>query len=103
MSWLKKIVSKTSAQSADQLAEEALNATPTAQCPTAEPVAAAASEPAADAEDESPIKQRRYFVKQGLFVDHEDDIAGGQAVESADEIIDKRAVNLKTLSPKKSR
>lgn len=100
MSWLKKIVSKTSAQGADQPAEEALNAT--AQCP-AEPVAAAANEPAADAEDASPIKQRRYFVKQGLFVDHEDDIAGGQAVESADETIDKRAVDLKTLFPQKSR
>ena len=49
------------------------------------------------------MKQRRYFVKQGLFVDHDDDIADGQAVESADEIIDKRAVDVKTSSPKKSR
>jgi hypothetical protein len=46
MSWLKKLVSKTSAQGAEQVAEKVLNAMPTAQCITAEPVAAAASEPA---------------------------------------------------------
>ena len=94
MSWLKKTVSKTSAQGVEQLAEEVLNATPTASLPT-KAVDEAASEPAAEAQDESPIKQRRYFVKQGLFVDHEDEIAAGR-----DEIIDKRPVDLNTLFSK---
>jgi hypothetical protein len=103
MSWLRKLVSKTSAQGAEQVAEKVLNGMPTAQCITAEPVAAAASEPAAYAQDENPIKQRRYFVKQGLLVDHadhEDELAAGRAVESADEVVDKRAIDLKTLFPK---
>ena len=98
MSWLKKRVSKTSAQGAEKLAEEQLNAMPTAQCITAEPVAAATSEPAANGQNESPIKQRRYFVKQGLFVDHEE--AAGRVVESADEAVDKRPIDLKALFSK---
>jgi hypothetical protein len=98
MSWLKKRVSKTSAQGAEKLAGEQLNAMPTAQCITAEPVAAATSEPAADGQDESPIKQRRYFVKQGLFVDHEE--TAGRVVESADEAVDKRPIDLKALFSK---
>jgi hypothetical protein len=70
---------------------------PTAQCSPAEPVAAAATEPAADSQDESPVKRRRYFVKQGLFVDHEEEIAAERALESADEVVDKRPMDLKTL------
>jgi hypothetical protein len=96
MSWLKKIVSKICAQS-EQVAEEVLNAMPAAQCPTAESVATV-SAPAA----ENPTKQRRYFVKRGLFVDHEDEVAAARAVESKEEILDRRPVDLKTLFPKLS-
>jgi len=101
MSWLKKIVSKISAQGAEQVAEEVLNAMPTAQCLTAQPVVAA-NEPTADAEDDNPTKQRRYFVKKGLFVDHEEEMAAARVVESAKEIIDKHPVDLKTMFPKLS-
>jgi hypothetical protein len=59
---------------------------------------------AADAEDENPTKQRRYFVKQGLFVDHENEnekpiTCTGAAVKG---IPDRRTVDLKTLFPKLS-
>jgi hypothetical protein len=102
MSWLKKIVSKISAQGAEQVAEEVLNAMPTAQCLTAEP-AVAANESTADAEDDNPTKQRRYFVKKGLFVDHDEEIAAARApAEPTEEIIDKHPVDLKTMFPKLS-
>ena len=56
--------------------------------------------PAADAEDENPTKQRRYFVKERVFVDHEDEKPiTGEAVKG---IPDKRPVDLKTLFPKLS-
>jgi hypothetical protein len=72
--------------------------------------------PAADAEDENPTKQRRYFVKEGLFVDHENEkqpfqgrgrpmprppqpvTCPGEAVR----IPDRLPVDLKTLFPKLS-
>ena len=57
---------------------------------------------AADAEDENPTKQRRYFVKQGLLVDHENEkpiTCTGAAVKG---IPDRRTVDLKTLFPKLS-
>jgi len=73
--------------------------------------------PAADAEDENPTKQRRYFVKEGLFVDHENEkrpfqgrgrpmprppqpvTRAGEAVKG---ILDRLPVDLKTLFPKLS-
>jgi hypothetical protein len=101
MSWLKKIVSKIGAQGAEQMAEAVLEAMPTAQCLTAEP-AAAADGPGVDAEDENPTKQRRYFVKQGRFIDHEEEVLAAKAVDSTEEITDRRPVDLKTLFPKLS-
>jgi hypothetical protein len=56
--------------------------------------------PAADAEDENSTKQRRYFVKERVFVDHENEKPiTGEAVKG---IPDKRPVDLKTLLPKLS-
>ena len=100
MSWLKKIVSTM--RGVDQMAEEVIDATPTAQCLTAEPQPVPASEPAAEAEDESPIKQRRYFVKKGLYVENAEERAAALVVESTEEVADKPPVDLKTLFPKLS-
>ena len=103
MSWLKKFVSAISTRG-EQMAEEAVDAMPTTQCLTAapEPVVPA-NDPAAEAEDENPIKQRRYFVKKGLYVDNEEErAAAARAVESKDEIADRPPVDLKTLFPKLS-
>jgi hypothetical protein len=100
MSWLKKIVSKLSAQNVEQVVEEVLDTMPTAQCLTAQAVEA--SEPAPDEEDESPIKQRRYFVKKGLYVDNEEERAAARVAESKEEIADRSPVDLRTLFPKLS-
>lgn len=102
MSWLKKIVSTISARGVEQMAEEAIEVVPTAQCLTAQPEPVPASAPAAEAEDENPIKQRRYFVKKGLYVDNEEERAAAGAVESTEEIADRHPVDLKTLFPKLS-
>jgi hypothetical protein len=56
--------------------------------------------PAADAEDGNPTKQRRYFVKEGVFVDQEDEKPITRAGETV--IADRRPVDLKTLFPKLS-
>ncbi|MFZ1122136.1 MAG: hypothetical protein WB999_12585 [Candidatus Binataceae bacterium] len=53
-------------------------------------------------EDENSTHQRRYFVKKGKWVDNEEERARAGAVDSAEEIIDRRPVDLKTLFPKLS-
>ncbi|HVB79514.1 MAG TPA: hypothetical protein VNE82_06115 [Candidatus Binataceae bacterium] len=101
MSWLKKIVSTITTRG-EQMAEEVVDAMPTAQCLTAAPEAGPVSELAAAAEDENPIKQRRYFVKKGLYVDNAEERAAAVEAESHEEVADKRPVDLKTLFPKLS-
>jgi hypothetical protein len=135
MSWLKKIVTKISMQSAEQAAEEVLNAMPTAQCLAVEPASTAGEEnkntagprryfikadilrgaiapPSVTAEaaladgdaeeDEISTHQRRYFVKNGKWVDNEEERAAAAAGDTQEIIIDKRPVDLKTLFPKLS-
>ena len=51
---------------------------------------------------ENPTKQRRYFVKEGVFVDHEEEKPIRCAGEAVKGIPDKRPVDLKTLFPKLS-
>jgi hypothetical protein len=51
---------------------------------------------------ENPTKQRRYFVKEGVFVDHEDENPITSAGEAVKGISDRLPVNLKTLFPKLS-
>jgi hypothetical protein len=53
-------------------------------------------------EDENSTRQRRYFVKNGKWVDNEEERARAGAVETTEEIIDKRPVDLRTLFPKLS-
>ena len=66
----------------------------------------AAAEPAfadGDAEeDENSTHQRRYFVKNGKWVDNEEERAVAAAGDTQEIIIDKRPVDLKTLFPKLS-
>jgi hypothetical protein len=63
MSWLKKIVSKISMQSAEQAAEKVLNAMPTAQCLAVEP----ASANSAGEENKNTAGPRRYFIKADIL------------------------------------
>jgi hypothetical protein len=66
--------------------------------PTAEPALADG-----DAEeDENSTHQRRYFVKSAKWVDNEEERSRALAVDTAEEIIDKRPIDLKTLFPKLS-
>jgi hypothetical protein len=99
MSWLSKIVSKISKQNPEQSVEEVLDVIPTAHSMTAESVASGA--PATE-DDENPTKQRRYFVKTGLYVDNEAEMAAANAAEAVEEIADRQPTNLKTLFPKLS-
>jgi hypothetical protein len=57
---------------------------------------------AAYSEDENPTKQRRYFVKEGVFVDHEYEKPIMWKGEAVRRISDGRPVDLKTLFPKLS-
>jgi len=65
-------------------------------------VAEAPSNSDGEAADEG-TKQRRYFVKKGLFVDNEEERAAAHKVQAAsEEVPDKRPVALKELFPKLS-
>lgn len=104
MSWLSKIFPSNSARNTEKMANETADAMPTTQCSTAEPASASASasEPDADGAEENPFKQRRYFVKRGLYVENEEERAAAKMIESEEEITDRRPVDLKTLFPKLS-
>ena len=105
MSWLKKIVSTIGGQSVEKTTDALLEAMPTAECLTVAPapVAQAPSQPDSETADEGPgTKQRRYFVKKGLFVDNEEERAAAHKVEASEEIPDRHPVDLKTLFPKLS-
>ena len=94
MSWLSKIFPSNSARNAGKMANEKADAMPTTQCLAAEPGSALTGEPDADAAEERSIKQRRYFVKKGLYVENEEERAAAKKVESEEEIINRRPVNL---------
>jgi hypothetical protein len=51
---------------------------------------------------ENPTKQRRYFVKEGVFLDHEDEKPITCVGEVVKGISDRLPVDLKTLFPKLS-
>ena len=105
MSWLKKIVSTIGGQKIEKTAEAVLEAMPTVQCATA--ASAAVAEAPSNSDDEAAdegTKQRRYFVKKGLFVDNEEERAAAHKVvqTASEEVPDKRPVGLKELFPKLS-
>jgi len=101
MSLLRKIISTIRSEHAQQAIEEFAPAMPAANCVTAE--VALINRPAGELEeDDNPTKQRRYYVKTGRYVDHEEVVASPS--ESAQEVIifDKTATDLKSLFPKLS-
>jgi hypothetical protein len=100
MSWLTKMVSKIGKQNLEQSAEEVIDAMPAAKCMTAEPVASAAG--VTDQKEENPTKQRRYFVKTGVYMDNEAEVAAKNSAADTEVIPDRQAADLKTLFPKLS-
>jgi hypothetical protein len=101
MTWLKKIVSTIGGQKVEKTAEAVLEVMPTVQCATVAPapVAEALSKPDGEAADEG-TKQRRYFVKKGLYVDNEEERAAAHT--ASEEVPDRHPIGLKELFPKLS-
>ena len=101
MSLLRKIISTIRSEHAQQARRGSAPAMPAANCVTAE--VALINRPAGELEeDDNPTKQRRYYVKTGRYVDHEEVVASPS--ESAQEMIifDKTPTDLKSLFPKLS-
>ena len=102
MSLLRKIISTIRSERAPQPIEESTPAMSAANCLTAE--VALIDRPAGKLEeDDNPTKQRRYYVKTGRYVDHEEEVLASRSA-SAQEVItfDKTPTDLKSLFPKLS-
>jgi hypothetical protein len=102
MSLLRKIISTIRSEHAQQAIKEFAPAMPPANCVRAE--VAPINRPAGELEeDDNPTKQRRYYVKTGRYVDHEEEVLASRS-ESAQEVItfDKTPTDLKSLFPKLS-
>jgi hypothetical protein len=103
MSWLSKLFSKSTVTELEQMAKEVVEEMPSAQCAAVALDSVADDHDTAAEQDENPTKQRRYFVKTGTYVDHEEEAARARAANSSDEETpDRRPVDLKTLFPKLS-
>ncbi len=106
VSWLKKIIGKFNAEEAERAAKDLINAMPAAACVTARASTAAPARPEAEPEEvdpDNPFKQRRYFVKQGRFVDYEEQSPRASAPgDESEEIRDRPPVDLKTVFPRLS-
>jgi hypothetical protein len=102
MSLLRKIINIIRSEHAQQPIKEFAPAMPAADCDRAE--VALINRPAGELEeeDDNPTKQRRYYVKTGRYVDHEEVVASRS--ESVQEVIifDKTPTDLKSLFPKLS-
>ena len=101
MSLLRKIISAICSDHAQQAIEGFAPAMSAENCLTAE--VALIDRPAGELEeDDNPTKQRRYYVKTGRYVDHEEVVASRS--ESVQEVIifDKTPTDLKSLFPKLS-
>ena len=80
MSLLRKSISTISSDHAQQAIEEFPPAMPSANCLTAE-VALVDRSVGELEEDDNPTKQRRYYVKRGLYVDHEEEVLASRSFE----------------------
>jgi len=101
MSWLRKIISIIRSD-AQQPINEFAPAIPQPNCVRAE--VALINRPADELEeDDNPTKQRRYYVKTGRYVDHEEEVLASRS-EGDQEVItfDKTPTDLKSLFPKLS-
>jgi hypothetical protein len=106
MSLLRKIISTIRSERAPQAIEETTPAMSAANCLTAEVALEVVliDRPAGEREeDDNPTKQRRYYVKTGRYVDHEEEVLASRSA-SAQEVIrfDKTPTDLKSLFPKLS-
>jgi len=101
MSLLRKIISTIRSDHAQQAIEEFPLAMPTANCLTAE-VALVDRSVGELEEDDNPTKQRRYYVKRGLYVDHEEEVLASRSATAQEVIFDKTPTDLKSLFPKLS-
>ena len=102
MSLLRKIISIIRSDRAQQAIAEFPPAMPAANCLTAE--VALVDRPVGELEKgDKPTKQRRYYVKTGRYVDHEEEVLASRSA-SAQEVIkfDKTPTDLKSLFPKLS-
>jgi hypothetical protein len=102
MSLLRKIISTIRSERAPQAIEESTPAMSAANCLTAE--VALIDRPAGELEeDDNPTKQRRYYVKTGRYVDHEEEVLASRSASAQEVIIfDKTPADLKSLFPKLS-
>ena len=102
MSLLRKIISTICSDHAHQAIEGFAPAISAENCLTAE--LALIDRPADELEvNDNPTKQRRYYVKTGRYVDHEEEVLASRSA-SAQEVImfDKTPTDLKSLFPKLS-
>lgn len=102
MSLLRKIISTICSDPAQKAIEGLPPAISAENCLTAE--VALIDRPAGELEeDDNPTKQRRYYVKTGQYVDHEEEVLASRSA-SAQEVItfDKPPTDLKSLFPKLS-
>ena len=101
MSLLSKIISTIRLGHAQQAIEQFPPAMPAAHCLTAE-VALVARSVGELEEDDNPTKQRRYYVKTGRYVDHEEEVLASRSASAREVIFDKTPSDLKSLFPRLS-
>ena len=101
MSLLRKIISTIRSDHAQQAIEELAPAMPAVNYLTAE-VALADGPVGERGEDDNPTKQRRYYVKTGRYVDHEEEVLASRSAIAQEVIFDKTPTDLKSLFPKLS-
>jgi hypothetical protein len=101
MSLLRKIIATIRSDHAQQAMEEFAPAMPAANFLT--PEVALVDRPVSELEeDDNPTKQRRYYVKTGLYVDHEEEVLPSPSASAQAVIFDKTPTDLKSLFPKLS-
>jgi hypothetical protein len=98
MSLLHKIIATIRSDQAQQEFAPALTAI---NCLTAE-VASVDRSVGESEEDDNPTKQRRYYVKTGRYVDHEEDVLASESAGAQAVVFDKIPTDLKSLFPKLS-
>ena len=101
MSLLRKIISTIRSDHAQQAIEEFTPAMSAASSLAAE--VALTDRPSGELEeDDNPTKQRRYYVKTGRYVDHEEEVLASRSATAQEVIFDKTPTDLKSLFPRLS-
>jgi hypothetical protein len=101
MSLLHKVISIIRSDHAQQATEDFAPAMPAANYLTAE--VALVERPVGELEeDDNPTKQRRYFVRTGLYVDYEEEVLASRSASAQAVIFDRPPTDLRSLFPKLS-